>query len=89
MRYYRVASSIYVQNCISNDQSYFNEKYLDGFDLKQSPEEWVKINGDASSRISTKSTSLGYVMRDTHGKPIGDCPILIAECLDGKTISED
>lgn len=48
----------------------------------------MKINIDSSRTILTRSTSVSYEMRVNHdkimiakGKPIGDGPVLVTECL--------
>lgn len=47
----------------------------------------MKINVNALRRYSTRSISVGYVMRDNHtkslarGKQSSDCLILVTECL--------
>lgn len=55
---------------------------------KPPSEDWVKTNTDAPRKLSRKSASIGYVMRHDYakiimekGEEIGDCPLLIAECV--------
>lgn len=55
---------------------------------RQSLDSWFKVNVDASRRHWMKSTWIGYNMRDHHSKivmarskMIGECDILVAECL--------
>lgn len=52
------------------------------------PNAWIEVNVDASRRPSTGTTTIGYVMKDkggpttlAEGKQIGDCLILVVECL--------
>lgn len=34
------------------------------------PEDWTKTNIDASGRLSMRTISIGYIMRNNHGKII-------------------
>lgn len=52
------------------------------------PEGWMKVNVDTFRRQYTKFASLDYIMRgepfEHHydsSKRVGDCPILVNECL--------
>lgn len=48
---------------------------------------WIKINVDASRRDELRSTTIGYIIRDsdvsflkTYSGKIGDYPVLVVEC---------
>lgn len=47
--------------------------------LTSPPEGWIKINLDASKRHTTESTLFHTVIGE--GNQIGNCLVLVAECL--------
>lgn len=82
MGYYNVVSSFFDQ--VDGIRKRLNLKKIGRSELcwKPPPEEWIKINMDASRRIGSKSTSIGYITRlncsndiMARCKRIGDCPI--------------
>lgn len=69
MRYYNLASSIFVHDCISGAHRKSTKRR---FKLiwKPPPEVCVKINVDTSGKNTTKSASIRYVLRDNNARTI-------------------
>lgn len=76
MRYYHVASRIFIQECSLSVHTNSGGK-ADGFKLEPSPEGWMKINVDDFRKHWTKLASIRYVMRTVipKGKRIENCHI--------------
>lgn len=90
MKYINVFSSFFLllSGICFKYQFKIQEETLDRFVLATTFGRLVKIDVDASRKITTRSTSISYVMRDNHativkakGKRIASSPILVAECL--------
>lgn len=81
-------SNVFGQDNSVGTHAYVKRRSRVEYSWRPPPDGWVKINVDASKRHWITSTSIGYVMRDQHSKiimmesrRIGDCVILMAECL--------
>lgn len=70
MRYYNLASSIFVQDCVSGAHTKSTKKRRFKLIWKRPPEVCVIINIDAFGNNTTKSTFIGYVMRDNNARTI-------------------
>lgn len=63
------------------------EKYQVKSSRVPPPDEWTKINVEASRRHNTESITIGYIMKDKQAFPLwlletnGDVYFLVAECL--------
>lgn len=72
MGYCNSAFSIAFRDCITGNHT--NSRKKSQFDSiwKPPPEDWVKSNVHAFGKLSINSTSVGYMMRDNHGKLLWD-----------------
>lgn len=85
MRYYNVVSII--QNCVPGVNTKATKKTRIKSSWSPPLEELIKTNIDYSKRHPTRSTVVGYIMRDNpkilvaKGKQIRDYSIIVVECL--------
>lgn len=80
VRYHNNSSGVFVQYCKVL-------KRIPKSIWKPLPEDWIKLNVDASRRHAIRLISLGYIMRDNQAKiimtkweQIENCLILVVKC---------
>lgn len=87
IRYYNFFSSMFEQEGNFKDKRLFKRKNQTVHQRNPLPEGWMKTNVDAFRKQSTRSTSIGYIMKDNNydaitsvNRRLENYSILVAKC---------